>query len=87
MEIRMPLTLVTQANLTDCGLACTAIVARQKLETVLRVAIKECGYPKDGPHTTTDEKKPVRRFDGHGRRSSRLNVLQPWSMPPAVQLA
>lgn len=55
MEIRMPLTLVTQANLTDCGLACTAIVARQKLETVLRVAIKECGYPKDGPHTTTDE--------------------------------
>lgn len=51
----MPLTLVTQANLTDCGLACTAIVARQKLETVLRVAIKECGYPKDGPHTTTDE--------------------------------
>jgi hypothetical protein len=30
-------------------------VARQKLETVLRVAIKECGYPKDGPHTTTDE--------------------------------
>ena len=55
MEIRMPLTLVTQANLTDCGLACTAIVARQKLETVLRIAIKECGYPKDGPHTTTDE--------------------------------
>lgn len=55
MEIRMPLTLVTQANLTDCGLACTAIVARQKLETVLRVAIKECGSPKDGPHTTTDE--------------------------------
>ena len=55
MEICMPLTLVTQANLTDCGLACTAIVARQKLETVLRVAIKECSYPKDGPHTTTDE--------------------------------
>ncbi len=55
MEIRMPLTLVTQENLTDCGLACCAIVARQKLETVLRVAIKECGYPKDGPHTTTDE--------------------------------
>jgi len=51
----MPLKLVTQANLTDCGLACIAIVAGKSLETVLRVAIKECGYPKDGPHTTSDE--------------------------------
>ena len=50
----MALKLVTQANLTDCGLACVAIVAGKSLETVLRVAIKECGYPKDGPHTTTD---------------------------------
>jgi hypothetical protein len=49
------LKLVTQANLTDCGLACVAIVAGKSLEAVLRVAIKECGYPKDGPHTTTDE--------------------------------
>ncbi|QLQ01659.1 MAG: hypothetical protein HZY77_00960 [Thiobacillus sp.] len=51
----MALKLVTQANLTDCGLACVAIVAGKSLETVLRVAIKECGYPKDGPHTTTDD--------------------------------
>ena len=51
----MALKLVTQANLTDCGLACVAIVAGKSLEAVLRVAIKECGYPKDGPHTTTDE--------------------------------
>ena len=51
----MPLKLVTQANLTDCGLACVAIVAGKSLDAVLRVAIKECGYPKDGPHTTSDE--------------------------------
>ena len=51
----MPIKLVTQANLTDCGLACVAMAAGKSLETVLRVAIKECGYPKDGPHTTTDE--------------------------------
>ena len=51
----MALNLVTQANLTDCGLACVAIVAGKSLDTVLRVAVKECGYPKDGPHTTTDE--------------------------------
>ena len=51
----MPIKLVTQANLTDCGLACVAIVAGKSLDAVLRVAIKECGYPKDGPHTTSDE--------------------------------
>jgi hypothetical protein len=51
----MPFKLVTQANLTDCGLACVAMIAGKSLETVLRVAIKECDYPKDGPHTTTDE--------------------------------
>lgn len=51
----MPIKLVTQANLTDCGLACVAMVTGKSLDTVLRVAIKECGYPKDGPHTTTDE--------------------------------
>ena len=51
----MPIKLVTQANLTDCGLACVAMVAGKSLDTVLRIAIKECGYPKDGPHTTTDE--------------------------------
>ena len=51
----MGIKLVTQANLTDCGLACCAMVAGKSLEAVLRVAIKECGYPKDGPHTTSDE--------------------------------
>ena len=51
----MPIKLVTQANLTDCGLACVAMVTGKSLDAVLRVAIKECGYPKDGPHTTTDE--------------------------------
>ena len=51
----MPIKLVTQANLTDCGLACVAMVTGKSLDTVLRVAIKECDYPKDGPHTTTDE--------------------------------
>ena len=51
----MPIKHVTQANLTDCGLACVAMVAGKSLDTVLRVAVKECGYPKDGPHTTTDE--------------------------------
>ena len=51
----MPIKHVTQANLTDCGLACVAMVAGKSLDTVLRVAIKECGYPKEGPHTTTDE--------------------------------
>ena len=51
----MPIKHVTQANLTDCGLACVAMVAGKSLDTVLRIAIKECGYPKDGPHTTTDE--------------------------------
>ena len=51
----MPIKLVTQANLTDCGLACVAMVTGKSLDAVLRVATKECGYPKDGPHTTTDE--------------------------------
>ena len=51
----MPLKLITQANLTDCGLACVAMVSGKSLETVLRAAIKECGYPKEGPHTTSDE--------------------------------
>lgn len=51
----MSLKLTTQANLTDCGLACVAMVSGKSLETVLRVAIKECDYPKEGPHTTTDE--------------------------------
>ncbi len=51
----MPIKLVTQANLTDCGLACVAMVTGKSLDAVLRVAIKECDYPKDGPHTTTDE--------------------------------
>lgn len=51
----MPIKHVTQANLTDRGLACVAMVAGKSLDTVLRIAVKECGYPKDGPHTTTDE--------------------------------
>jgi hypothetical protein len=51
----MSLKLITQANLTDCGLACVAMVSGKSLETVLRAAIKECGYPKEGPHTTSDE--------------------------------
>ena len=51
----MPLKLITQANLTDCGLACVAMVSGKSLEAVLRAAIKECGYPKEGPHTTSDE--------------------------------
>ena len=36
----MPIKLVTQANLTDCGLACVAMVTGKSLDTVLRVAIK-----------------------------------------------
>lgn len=40
----MPIKLVTQANLTDCGLACVAMVTGKSLDAVLRVAIKECGY-------------------------------------------
>ena len=43
----MPIKHVTQANLTDCGLACVAMVAGKSLDTVLRVAVKECGYPKE----------------------------------------
>lgn len=40
----MPIKLVTQANLTDCGLACVAMVTGKSLDAVLRVAIKECDY-------------------------------------------
>lgn len=40
----MPIKLVTQANLTDCGLACVAMVTGKSLDAVLRVAIMECGY-------------------------------------------
>ena len=85
MEIRMPLTLVTQANLTDCGLACTAIVARQKLETVLRVAIKECGYPKDGPHTTTDENL-FKLLDHFGIKYGKKQKVQSVSELPDVAI-
>ena len=49
----MTVKLVTQETLTDCGLACVAMVSGQSLATVRKVAIKELGYPKDGPYTTT----------------------------------
>lgn len=51
----MAVKLVTQETLTDCGLACVAMVSGQSLATVRKVAIKELGYPKDGPYTTTHE--------------------------------
>lgn len=51
----MAVKLVTQETLTDCGLACVAMVSGQSLATVRKVAIKEFGYPKDGPYTTTHE--------------------------------
>lgn len=89
MEIRMPLTLVTQANLTDCGLACTAIVARQKLETVLRIAIKECGYPKDGPHTTTDENlfKLLDHFGIKYGKKQKVKTVRCRAAPPSATSA
>ena len=41
----MAVKLVTQETLTDCGLACVAMVSGQSLATVRKVAIKELGYP------------------------------------------
>ena len=39
----MAVKLVTQETLTDCGLACVAMVSGQSLATVRKVAIKELG--------------------------------------------
>ena len=68
----MAVKLVTQETLTDCGLACVAMVSGQSLATVRKVAIKELGYPKDGPYTTTHENlyKLLAHFGiGHGKRA------------------
>ena len=78
----MPLKLITQANLTDCGLACVAMVAGKSLDTVLRVAVKECGYPKDGPHTTTDENlfKLLDHFDIKYGKKQKVKTVE--ALPP-----
>lgn len=68
----MAVKLVTQETLTDCGLACVAMVSGQSLATVRKVAIKELGYPKDGPYTTTHENlfKLLAHFGiGHGKKA------------------
>ncbi len=64
--------LVTQETLTDCGLACVAMVSGKSLETVRKFAVKELGYPKDGPYTTTHENlyKMLAHFGiGHGKKA------------------
>lgn len=68
----MAVKLVTQETLTDCGLACVAMVSGQSLASVRKVAIKELGYPKDGPYTTTHENlfKLLAHFGvGHGKKA------------------
>ncbi len=68
----MAVKLVTQETLTDCGLACVAMVSGQTLATVRKVAIKELGYPKDGPYTTTHEHlfKLLAHYGiGHGKKA------------------
>jgi hypothetical protein len=68
----MAVKLVTQETLTDCGLACVAMVSGQSLATVRKVAIKDLGYPKDGPYTTTHENlfKLLAHFGiGHGKKA------------------
>lgn len=68
----MAVKLVTQETLTDCGLACVAMVSGQSLATVRKVAIKELGYLKDGPYTTTHENlfKLLAHFGiGHGKKA------------------
>ena len=37
----MAVKLVTQETLTDCGLACVAMVSGKSLETVRKFAVKE----------------------------------------------
>ena len=68
----MAVKLVTQETLTDCGLACVAMVSGKSLETVRKFAVKELGYPKDGPYTTTHENlyKMLAHFGiGHGKKA------------------
>lgn len=68
----MAVKLVTQETLTDCGLACVAMVSGQSLASVRKVAIKELGYPKDGPYTTTHENlfKLLAHFGiSHGKKA------------------
>ena len=68
----MAVKLVTQETLTDCGLACVAMVSGKSLETVRKFAVKELGYPKDGPYTTTHENlyKLLAHFGiGHGKKA------------------
>ncbi|QIL43159.1 hypothetical protein G7045_02130 [Acidovorax sp. HDW3] len=68
----MSIKLITQETLTDCGLACVAMVAGRSLEAVRKVAVKELGYPKDGPYTTTHENlfKLLKHFGiGHGKKA------------------
>lgn len=64
--------LVTQETLTDCGLACVAMVSGKSLEAVRKIAVKELGYPKDGPYTTTHDNlyKLLAHFGiGHGKKA------------------
>lgn len=78
----MAVKLVTQETLTDCGLACVAMVSGQSLATVRKVAIKELGYPKDGPYTTTHENlfKLLAHFGiGHGKKAPFKSLA---AMPP-----
>ena len=68
----MAVKLVTQETLTDCGLACVAMVSGKSLETVRKFAVKELGYPKDGPYTTTHDNlyKLLAHFGiGHGKKA------------------
>ena len=68
----MAVKLVTQETLTDCGLACVAMVSGKSLEAVRKFAVKELGYPKDGPYTTTHDNlyKLLAHFGiGHGKKA------------------
>ena len=68
----MALKLITQETLTDCGLACVAMVSGKSLEVVRKFAVKELGYPKDGPYTTTHDNlyKMLAHFGiGHGKKA------------------
>ena len=68
----MAVKLVTQETLTDCGLACVTMVSGKSLETVRKFAVRELGYPKDGPYTTTHENlyKMLAHFGiGHGKKA------------------
>ena len=86
----MAVKLVTQETLTDCGLACVAMVSGQSLATVRKVAIKDLGYPKDGPYTTTHENpsestlRIMPSFSSIIRKTAQ--VIYTITMPPLVPI-